>query len=129
MILGGVFDRVGENLRICFAHGGGSFAFWLGRVENAWQQRREVVGTSARPPREYVDRFSVDSAVFDASALRLLVDVLGAGRVMLGSDYPYPLGETNAGALIRTSPLLTDPERDMLLARNAAAYLGLGVRA
>jgi aminocarboxymuconate-semialdehyde decarboxylase len=59
----------------------------------------------------------------------LLVDVLGAGRVMLGSDYPYPLGETNAGTLIRTSPLLTDAERDMLLTRNAAAYLGLGVRA
>ncbi len=129
MILGGVFDQVGNDLRICFAHGGGSFAFWLGRVENAWQQRRAVVGTSARPPREYVDRFSVDSAVFDPSALRLLVDVLGAGRVMLGSDYPYPLGEANAGTLIRTSPLLTDPERDLLLAHNAAAYLGLGVRA
>ena len=94
-----------RRLRICFAHGGGSFAFWLGRVENAWHGRRDVVGTSARPPREYVGRFSVDSAVFDAAALRLLVDTLGVDHVLLGSDYPYPLGEAEAGTLIRTSPL------------------------
>ncbi len=129
MILGGVFDQVDGALRICFAHGGGSFAFWLGRVENAWENRRDIVGTSARPPREYVGRFSVDSAVFDASALRLLVDVLGVGQVMLGSDYPYPLGEASAGTLIRTSALLNDTERDLLLTRNAAAYLGVEVPA
>jgi len=129
MVLGGVFDQVDERLRICFAHGGGSFAFWLGRVENAWHGRRDVVGTSARPPREYVGRFSVDSAVFDGAALRLLVDTLGADRVLLGSDYPYPLGEAEAGRLIRTSPQLTDDERTRLLATNAAAYLGAGVPA
>ena len=129
MVLGGVFDQVDERLRICFAHGGGSFAFWLGRVENAWHGRRDVVGTSARPPREYVGRFSVDSAVFDAAALRLLVDTLGVDHVLLGSDYPYPLGEAEAGTLIRTSPYLTDDERAKLLAENAAAFLGAGVRA
>jgi len=129
MVLGGVFDQVDERLRICFAHGGGSFAFWLGRVENAWHGRRDVVGTSARPPREYVGRFSVDSAVFDAAALRLLVDTLGVDQVLLGSDYPYPLGEAEAGTLIRTSPYLTDDERAKLLAENAAAFLGAGVRA
>lgn len=127
LILGGVFDRVDEALRICFAHGGGSFAFWLGRVENAWHGRHDVVGTSARPPREYVDRFSVDSAVFDAAALRMLVDTMGARQVMLGSDYPYPLGEAEAGTLIRTSPQLIDAERQLLLADNAAAFLGAEV--
>jgi aminocarboxymuconate-semialdehyde decarboxylase len=67
--------------------------------------------------------------VFDASALRLLVDTLGADHVLLGSDYPYPLGEAEAGALIRTSPLLTEDERARLLAGNAATYLGAGVAA
>ena len=95
-------------LRICFAHGGGSFAFWLGRVENAWHGRRDVVGTSARPPREYVGRFNVDSAVFDAAALRLLVDTLGVDHVLLGSDYPYPLGEAEAG---RADPHVAAPHR------------------
>src|SRR5215467_3447924 len=41
MILGGVFDRVGPELRICFAHGGGSFAFWVGRMDNAWRERHD----------------------------------------------------------------------------------------
>jgi len=49
--------------------------------------------------------------------------------VLLGSDYPYPLGEAEAGRLIRTSPQLTDDERTRLLATNAAAYLGAGVPA
>ena len=51
MILGGVFDQVDQSLRICFAHGGGSFAFWLGRMDNAWRGRNDIIGTSAEPPR------------------------------------------------------------------------------
>jgi len=41
MILGGAFDQIDSSLRICFAHGGGSFPFWLGRLENAWHRRRD----------------------------------------------------------------------------------------
>ena len=78
MILGGVFDQVDESLRICFAHGGGSFAFWLGRMDNAWRARNDVIGTSAEPPSRYIGRFYVDSVVFDERALRLLVDTVGS---------------------------------------------------
>ena len=102
MILGGVFDRVDESLRICFAHGGGSFAFWLGRMDNAWHRRPDVIATSEHPPSHYVDRFYVDSVVFDQAALRLLVDTLGADQVMVGSDYPYPFGERPAGGVVRS---------------------------
>src|SRR5689334_2808359 len=62
LILGGVFDRVPDTLRLCFAHGGGSFPFWLGRADNAWHRRGDVVrGASQRPPSAYTDRFFVDS--------------------------------------------------------------------
>jgi aminocarboxymuconate-semialdehyde decarboxylase len=124
MILGGVFDRVPETLKICFAHGGGSFAFWLGRFENAWHRRNDLVGVSEHPPSHYLDRFSVDSVVFDERALRLLVDTLGEDRVMLGSDFPYPLGESPVGGLIRNAGFLSEPARAKLLAANAEAYLG-----
>ncbi|NRQ35712.1 amidohydrolase family protein [Nonomuraea sp. NN258] len=124
MILGGVFDRVPETLRICFAHGGGSFAFWLGRFENAWHRRNDLIGVSEYPPSHYLDRFSVDSVVFDERALRLLVDTLGEDRVMLGSDFPYPLGESPVGGLIRNAAFLSDTARAKLLAANAEAYLG-----
>jgi aminocarboxymuconate-semialdehyde decarboxylase len=124
LILGGVFDRVTPDLRICFAHGGGSFAQWLGRMDNAWSKRHDVVGTSELPPSSYRNRFYVDSVVFDEAPLRLLVDTLGSDRVMVGSDYPYPLGERPAGAVVRTASFLDDEERERLLRGNAFTWLG-----
>lgn len=128
MILGGVFDRVPETLRICFAHGGGSFAFWLGRFENAWHARADLIATSAMPPSKYVDRFSVDSVVFDPAALRTLVDTLGASQVMLGSDYPYPLGERPVGHVVHRSDFLDDRIKQAILGGNAHRFVGLADR-
>jgi len=125
LILGGGFDRLPANLRICFAHGGGSFAFLLGRLENAWHNRDLARGVSKHPPSHYLDRFYVDSAVFDARALRLLVDTMGEDRVMLGSDYPFPLGELRVGKLLRDMQGLGDAARAKLLAGNAHRFLGL----
>ncbi|MFI2666723.1 amidohydrolase family protein [Micromonospora carbonacea] len=129
MILGGVFDRVPETLRICFAHGGGSFPFWLGRADNAWHRRGDLVrGASAAPPSAYVDRFCVDSVVFAPAALRLLVDTMGEDRVLVGSDYPYPLGERPAGRVVREAGFLTAGQRAKLLSTNALRFLGLEQR-
>ena len=124
-ILGGAFDRLPESLRICFAHGGGAFPFLLGRLENAWYQRSIARGSSMHPPSHYLDRFSVDSAVFDERALRLLVETMGPHRVMLGSDYPFPLGEQDIGALVRGCGHLSDIERRMILGGNAASFFGV----
>lgn len=124
MVLGGVFDDVSSDLRICFAHGGGSFPFWLGRMDNAWHQRRDVVGVSALPPSAYTGRFSVDSVVFDPRALRLVVDMLGAESVMVGSDYPYALGERPAGAVVTRADFLDDLQRSAIMRENAERYLG-----
>lgn len=125
MILGGVFDRVPPSLRIAFAHGGGSFAFWLGRFENAWRQRPDLIGVSERPPSAYLDRFSVDSVVFEPPALRLLVDTLGARQVMVGSDYPYPLGERPVGSVVHRADFLSDAEKAALLHGNARRFLAI----
>ncbi|MFD5247089.1 amidohydrolase family protein [Amycolatopsis sp. NPDC058340] len=125
LVLGGVFDRIDASLKICFAHGGGSFAFWLGRMENAWHRRNDVIGTSEFPPSHYLDRFHVDSVVFDERALRLLVDTLGAERVMVGSDYPYPLGERPVGEVVRKSGFLTEAERRLITSGNAERFLSL----
>jgi len=123
MVLGGVFDRVDRSLRICFAHGGGSFPAWVGRMDNAWHRRSDVIATSERPPSHYVDRFLVDSVVFDEAALRLLVDTLGSARVVVGSDYPYPLGERPAGGVVRSAAFLDEPTRTAILSGNARRFL------
>jgi aminocarboxymuconate-semialdehyde decarboxylase len=124
MILGGVFDTVDPALRICFAHGGGSFAHWLGRLDNAWRARPDVVVGSVHPPSQYLDRFYVDSVVFTEPALRLLVDTIGVDRVLAGSDYPYPFGERPAGAVVRNAGFLDDSDRAKLLSGNAEVFLG-----
>jgi aminocarboxymuconate-semialdehyde decarboxylase len=124
LILSGAFERIPKNLKICFGHGGGSFAFLLGRVENAWKHRDIVRQDCPRPPSEYVNRFFVDSAVFDPGALKLLIDVMGDERVMLGSDYPFPLGEQRIGELV-TSSDLPQRSKELILHGNAQEFFNL----
>jgi aminocarboxymuconate-semialdehyde decarboxylase len=124
LILSGAFERLPRSLKICFAHGGGSFAFLLGRVDNAWRERDIIREDCPNLPSSYVDRFYVDSAVFDTRALELLVDVMGEERVMLGSDYPYPLGEQQIGQIIRNCRF-SEQARERLLFGNARRFFGI----
>jgi aminocarboxymuconate-semialdehyde decarboxylase len=128
LILSGAFDRLPESLRICFAHGGGSFAFLLGRLENAWHHHPVARGDCEYPPSHYLNRFYADSAVFDQRALQFLVGTIGADRVMLGSDYPFPLGEERVGSLIRQSNL-PQHTKAKLLGSNAERFLHLNADA
>jgi aminocarboxymuconate-semialdehyde decarboxylase len=124
LILSGAFDRLPSTLRICFAHGGGSFAFLLGRLENAWHHHPVARGECQHPPSHYLERFSTDSAVFDQRTLQFLVATMGADHVMLGSDYPFPLGEERVGSLIRNSNL-PQQAKTKLLSRNALRFLNI----
>lgn len=124
LVLSGAFDRLPKSLRICFAHGGGSFAYLLGRMQNAWVHQPLARGAAQLEPVQYLDRFYVDSAIFDERSLKLLVEVMGEDRVMLGSDYPYPLGEEHIGTLIRNSHFSPGAKQKML-AGNAAEFFGL----
>jgi aminocarboxymuconate-semialdehyde decarboxylase len=124
LILSGAFDRLPKTLRICFAHGGGSFAFLLGRLENAWHRHPVARGECQYPPGHYLNRFYADSAVFEQRTLQFLVETMGTDRVMLGSDYPFPLGEERVGSLIRQSTLPKHTKTN-LLGANAMHFLGL----
>jgi aminocarboxymuconate-semialdehyde decarboxylase len=124
LILSGAFDQLPATLRICFAHGGGSFAFLLGRLDNAWHHHPVARGKCEFPPSHYVNRFYVDSAVFEERTLQFLVQTMGADRVLLGSDYPFPLGEERIGSLIRGSSL-AEKVKSALLSTNPQDFLGL----
>lgn len=100
LIFGGVLEAF-PNLRVAFAHGGGSFPYTLGRIEHGFRMRPDLVATdNQRPPREYLARVFFDSCVHDAQALRYLLELCGAEHIMLGTDYPFPLGEQEPGKLI-----------------------------
>ncbi len=95
MRCGGVHERL-PQLRVLYAHGGGAFPALLGRLEHGAYCRPDLFeGASKLDPYETVKKCGVyvDSLVHDANVLKMLIAQMGAARIALGSDYPYPLGE------------------------------------
>lgn len=124
LIFGGVLERL-PKLRVCFAHGGGSFPFTIGRIEHGFRMRPDLVAIdNPRNPREYLKRVFFDSCVHDPQALRYLLDVVGTERVMLGTDYPFPLGEQEPGSGINRLNL-ADEEQARLFHGSALDWLKL----
>jgi aminocarboxymuconate-semialdehyde decarboxylase len=70
-------------------------------------------------------RFYLDTLVHDPRALRFLIDTVGASRLALGSDYPFPLGEHVPGSLIRSMDDISAVDRARMLGGTAAEFLGL----
>ncbi len=124
LVFGGVLERL-PTLRIAFAHGGGAFPGTFGRIAHGFDTRPDLVAVdNAIHPRHYLGRFWVDSLVHDAETLRSILRLFGHSHVMLGSDYPFPLGEAHPGALIRSLGELPPRTRGALLGDNAWAWLG-----
>ena len=125
VIFGGVLERL-PRLRLCFAHGGGAFPGTIGRIEHGFCCRPDLCAVdNPNSPRSYLGRFYVDSLVHDADALRSLIRLVGAERVALGSDYPFPLGEAEPGRLIESLTDLPEAARARLLGGTALEFLGV----
>jgi len=131
MIFGGVLERF-PKLRVAFAHGGGAFPFTIGRIEQAFHVRPDLVAVQNNiNPRKYLAngsvpaQFFVDSLVHDGDALMLLLKLFGAKRVALGSDYPFPLGETWPGELIESINSLSPVDKAQMLSATAREFLGM----
>ncbi len=124
MIFGGVFEKY-KNLKVCFAHGGGSFLPTISRIEHGWDCRPDLVAIDNKNnPKDYLGKFWVDSHVCDHKMLQYIIDLVGADKVMQGSDYPFPLGEAVPGELVRTAPL-PDAEKKIIMSSAAKNWLGL----
>jgi aminocarboxymuconate-semialdehyde decarboxylase len=122
IIFGGVLEEF-PQLRIAFAHGGGSFPFTLGRIEHGFKVRPDLVAVdNAVNPRKYIGKFWVDSLVHDKKSMEFLIDTIGEDNICLGSDYPFPLGEPHPGKLIEKLELKKKTEKK-LLSKNAENWL------
>ncbi|MCB9556561.1 MAG: amidohydrolase [Deltaproteobacteria bacterium] len=124
MIFSGVLERL-PNLRVGFAHGGGSFVGTLGRIQHGFEVRPDLCAVDNQVgPEAYLGRIYFDSLVHDPQMLRLLVARAGVDRVALGSDYPFPLGEHHPGKLIASIEEFDQATRQRLLAGTALEFLG-----
>ncbi len=124
MIFGGVFERL-PNLRVAFAHGGGSFPSTIGRIEHGFNVRPDLVAIDNNiNPKDYLGKFWLDSLVHDEKMLAYIVDLVGDDKVALGTDYPFPLGELDPGRLINSMPYSVDI-KEKLLADNALSWLNM----
>ncbi len=102
LIFSGTLEKC-KDLRICFAHGGGSFPSTIGRIEHGWQVRPDLCAVdNPINPREYLKKIYYDSLVHEPQMLDYLVKLVGVERIALGTDYPFPLGEEIAGSLIES---------------------------
>ena len=123
MIFGGVFERL-PKLRVAFAHGGGAFPSTIGRIDHGFHARPDLCAIDTKTsPREYLGKFYVDSLVHDPRALQYILDVFGEKCIAMGTDYPFPLGESEPGSLIE-SMNLSAATKQRLLAGTAVEWLG-----
>lgn len=130
MIFGGVFEKL-PDLRVAFAHGGGSFPATIGRIEHGWRVRPDLCQIdNLRNPREYLGQFWLDSIVHDPKVLDYAIDLVGEDKIALGTDYPFPLGEWfpeegwSPGKLIKSMDW-PDAKKAKLLGQNALNWLNL----
>lgn len=124
-IFGGIFEKF-PNLRWLFAHGGGSFPFTLGRIEHGFNTRPDLCQVDCKVnPRDYIGHFWVDAITHDMDAFNYNLKMFGDEKIVMGSDYPFVLGEHEPGKLICSNDQLSDESRDKILYNNCLDWLGV----
>jgi aminocarboxymuconate-semialdehyde decarboxylase len=124
MIFSGLFEKL-PKLRVAFAHGGGAFPATIGRIQHGFEVRPDLCAVdNDKEPRHYLGKFWIDALVHDPAMLAYVAELVGADRVAMGTDYPFPLGELEPGALIRSMPW-DDVKKEMLLSGAALQWMAM----
>ena len=124
LIFGGVLDRF-PRLQVCLAHAGGALPFLIGRLDRVHRVRTEARERLRRPPTAYLRRLYFDTITHHGPALEYLVGLVGADRVVLGSDYRFDMGMSDPAGAVRAVRRLTRTDRSAILGGVAAKLLKL----
>lgn len=125
LIFGGVLEKF-PGLKVCFAHGAGSFPYTIGRIQHGFEVRPDLCATSTSvPPVDCLGRIYADSLLHCSDSLKLAINLLGEDKVILGSDYPFALGETPPGKLVNEMPDLNNRVKEKILGLNGLKFLNL----
>jgi aminocarboxymuconate-semialdehyde decarboxylase len=125
MLFGGIFDKF-PKLRVLFAHGGGCFPQTIGRISHAYHARPDLCNVhKVDEPRNYSDKFYIDSLVHDDDTFAFLLKMFGAGKIAMGSDFPFPLGDLEHGKFIELMKDIDEETKIKLLRNTAKEWLGI----
>lgn len=125
MIFSGLFEEH-PGIKLVLLHGGGYLPFYSSRADHTWEVRPETrVKIPDHTPSYYMKRLFYDTMVFQPLYLRHLVEVVGVDHVMLGTDFPFDMSETDPLALIGATEGINDDDRAAISGGNAASLYGL----
>lgn len=125
LLFGGVIEKL-PKLKIALGQGGGSLPAILGRLDHGFHARPDLCQTQTKQsPKKFHQTFFVDSLVHDPSVLRLTLETFGRDKVCIGSDYPFPLGESRPGELVESMKNeLGNDTFEKISFKNALTWLG-----
>jgi aminocarboxymuconate-semialdehyde decarboxylase len=123
LIFGGVLDAF-PKLEVSLPHAGGALPILRGRLDRGFEVRDEC-RTIPRPPSEYLRRFTYDTISYSTEILEDLVRLVGAERIMMGSDYCFDIAYNDPVKVVNGVESLTADQRARILWENAARLLKL----
>ena len=114
------------GLRIAFSHGGGVLSVLIARLNRAWRLQQKLREALPQEPLTYAQRFYYDAIVFEPATLRFMMQIYGSSQIVLGSDYPFALGEPDPVSFLERCGLDVESQR-AIIRGNAARYLDLAL--
>ena len=124
LIFDGVLERH-PDLKILAVHGGGYLASYSGRIDHAWGARSDVRGDLPNPPTSYLRKVYFDTVVFTPHQLENLVRVFGADHIVMGTDYPYDMAESDPIGHVASAGTLDEASIAAIVGGNARRLLSL----
>lgn len=123
LILSGVFERF-PGLKVCVVHGGGYLPYQYGRLDRGYAIRPDLFPGLTKPPSAYAKSIYIDTVLHDPSVARYAVDAWGVDKVLMGTDYPFPMGDVDPVEFVKSIPGLSDDDIAAILGGNADRLLG-----
>jgi aminocarboxymuconate-semialdehyde decarboxylase len=127
LIFGGVLDRY-PGLKFCVAHAGGYLPHYPARMDHAWKARADARVVVKKKPSSYLKKFYFDTLTFDTTLLDSMIERYGARHVLLGTDYPYDMGDDDPVRLVQSVARLSTAEQEAIMGGNAARLLKIKAR-
>jgi aminocarboxymuconate-semialdehyde decarboxylase len=124
LIFDGVLERH-PDLKILAVHGGGFLPSYAGRIDHAWGARTDARGDLPRPPTEYLRKVYFDTIVFTPHQLEYLVRVYGFDRILMGTDFPYDMADSDPIGHVSSVESFDAATRAAICGGNAQRLLGL----